>query len=165
MEILKLLSTSEIVAQVISFLILLFLLRIFAWKKILSLLDQRRDKIAAEFKQIEDAKHDVSRIKEELEAKLTKIQEIQQHKIEEAITKGKELTEQIRKKAQEEAQDIINKAKEDIRHELAEVKDELKEKIIDLTINAAETVIHERITKEQDKGLIREFLEKMDKVK
>ena len=35
------LSTNELVAQVISFLILLFLLRIFAWKKMLGFLDQR----------------------------------------------------------------------------------------------------------------------------
>ncbi len=48
MELLKLLSTNEIVAQVLSFLILLFLLRKFAWKKILKILDERKEKIALE---------------------------------------------------------------------------------------------------------------------
>ena len=41
-ELLKLLSGSEIVAQIISFLLLFFLLRAFAWKRFLAVLDARR---------------------------------------------------------------------------------------------------------------------------
>jgi F0F1-type ATP synthase membrane subunit b/b' len=57
MELLKLLSGSEIVAQIISFLVLLFILRIFLWDKVLKVLDNRRERIASEFKQIEDTKN------------------------------------------------------------------------------------------------------------
>lgn len=162
MEILKLLSTNEIIAQVISFLILLFLLRIFAWKKVLGLLDQRRAKIASEFKQIEDAKAEISKIKQELESNLAAIEEIKKQKIDEALARGKGIAEEIRKKANEDARAMIDKAKEDIAQELVDVKEELKEKIIELTIGAAETVMREKITVEQDKRLIKDFIEKMD---
>ena len=63
MGLLELISANEVVAQVISFLILLFLLRIFAWKKILKLLDESKEKILGEFKKIEDTKAEVSGLK------------------------------------------------------------------------------------------------------
>jgi F0F1-type ATP synthase membrane subunit b/b' len=52
-ELLKMLSGSEILAQILSFFILLFLLRIFAWKKILGLLDQRKEKISSQLSEID----------------------------------------------------------------------------------------------------------------
>jgi len=52
MELLKLLSANEIVAQIISFLLVFTLLRIFVWKHFLKILDDRRDRIASELKVI-----------------------------------------------------------------------------------------------------------------
>ena len=57
MELLKMLSASEVFAQILSFFLLLFLLRKFAWKKILGLLDQRKEKITSDFKEIENNKY------------------------------------------------------------------------------------------------------------
>ena len=71
MEILKLLSANEIVAQILSFLLLLAILRIFAWKRLLKLLDDRRESIALEFRKIEDAQSAATRLanaRAELEA-------------------------------------------------------------------------------------------------
>ena len=56
MELLKLLNPSEIVIQIICFLLLFAFLRIFAWKHVLDLLDERRARIAAEFQKIEETK-------------------------------------------------------------------------------------------------------------
>ena len=70
MGLLELISANEVVAQVISFLILLFLLRVLAWKKILKLLDDRKEKIAGEFKKIEDTKAEVAGLRADYETKL-----------------------------------------------------------------------------------------------
>ena len=165
MELLKLLSTNEIVAQVISFLLLLFLLRIFAWKKLLKLLDDRKNRIASEFKNIDDTKQEIAQLKADYEAKLFTIEEIARVKIEEAVASGRTITDEVRKKAHEEAQEIINNAKRDIKYELAKAKEELKDKIIDLTINATEMVIQEKLTGEDDKRLVKDFLDKVDELK
>ncbi len=165
MELLKLLSTNEIIAQVISFLLLLFLLRIFAWKKLLKLLDERKNRIASEFKTIEDAKLEISNLKADYESKLSDIEKTAKLKIEEAITSGRDITDEIRKKANEEAQEIINNAKKDIRYELDKAKDELKDKIIDLTMSATEIVIQEKLTGEGDKRIVKDFLDKVDGLK
>jgi len=163
MELLKLLSANEIIAQVLSFLFLLFILRIFAWKKILALLDERRDRIASELKNIGEAKSEIERLKSEYAVMLDKIEETADLRIEEAAAEGKKITEEIRKKANEEAQGIINKAKDNIRYELSKAKEELKDEIIDLTIKATENIIEEKLTESQDKKLVEDFLDRLDK--
>jgi len=164
MELLKLLSTSEVFAQILSFLLLFFLLRKFAWKKILKVLDDRRDRIASELKRIEDGQAEVSRIKSDYEARLATIEALANKRIQEAIAEGRKITDEVRKKAHEEAQEIINNAKANIKHELAAAKDELKDKIIDLTIAATENVIQEKLTEEDDRRLVKDFLDKLDEI-
>ncbi|MFA5275439.1 MAG: F0F1 ATP synthase subunit B [Candidatus Omnitrophota bacterium] len=164
MGLLELLSTNEVLAQAISFLILLFLLRVFAWKKILKLLDDRKDKITLEFKRIEEEKNQIAGIRAGYEAKLSAIDEIAAKKIEEALAEGRKITDEIRKEAQFQAQLVINDARENIKYELSRAKEELKEKIVDLTIRATENIIEEKLTEEGDKKLVEQFLDKIDDI-
>ncbi len=164
MDLLRMLSANEIIAQVLGFLLLLFLLRIFAWKKILGLLDQRKEKISSEFKKIDDAKAEIEKLKSEYQSKLDGIEATAEDKIKEAAAEGKKIVDEVRKKAHEEAQDIINNAKKNIGYELSKAKEDLKDEIVDLTIKATENMIREKLTGETDKKLIEDFLDKLDKV-
>ena len=164
MGLLELISANEVVAQVISFLILLFLLRVLAWKKILKLLDDRKEKIAGEFKKIEDTKAEVAGLRADYETKLASIDVIAEKKIEEAVAEGRKITDEVRKEAQLNAQLIINDARESIKYELSRAKEELKIKIVDLTIRATENVIQEKLTEEGDKKLVEQFLDKIDEI-
>lgn len=163
MELLKLLNTNEIVAQVISFLVLFFLLRAFAWKKILGLLDQRKHLIASEFQKIDDVKAEVEILKRDYAQKLSAIEALAQKKIQDAVAEGRKITDEIRKKAFQDAEEIIVNAKASIRYELAKAKEELKENIIDLTMKATENLIQEKLSPEDDKKLVENFLKEMDK--
>ncbi len=162
MELLKMFSASEIVAQIISFLILLFLLRKFAWGKIQSVLDARKERIASELQRIEEVKRDVALLKSDYESKLNKIEDQARLKIQEAFSEGKRITEEIRKDAYRNAQDIIEQSRANVKYELVKAKQELKEKIIDLVITATESVIQDKLDEEDDKKLVREFLTRID---
>ena len=122
MDLLKLLSTNEIVAQIISFLALWFLLRKFLWKRILMVLDARREKVESDFRRAEEARKEIARLKAEYEARLAGIEEEANKKIQEALVEGRKLTEEIRKKAYQDAQGIIDNARENIKHELSQAK-------------------------------------------
>ena len=63
MGLLKLLNANEIAAQIITFLILLFLMKRFAWKPFLKVLDDRRERIASEFKKIDEAKSAAEKVR------------------------------------------------------------------------------------------------------
>lgn len=156
------LSASEIVAQIISFLILLFILRKFVWKRILSLLDQRSGKIAAELQSVETAKLEIEQLKADYEVRLHAIGLLANEKIKEAVSEGRKITEEIKKKAQEEARKILEAADEDIRQELRKAKEELKLHIVELTISATENIIEKKLTAKDEKKLVEDFLESID---
>lgn len=164
MEIFKLLSVNEIIAQIVSFLVLLFLLRIVAWKKVLAFLDARKEKIQAEFRHIDQAKVEVMQLRAEYEAKLKTIAEEAQRQIQQAADQGKIISEEARKNAQVTAQEIIDNARESIKYELSKAKVEMRNEIIDLTIKATEALIREKLTDIGDRRLVNDFLEGVDKV-
>jgi F-type H+-transporting ATPase subunit b len=165
MEFLKLLSTSEIVAQILSFLVLFILLRVFFWKRFLKLLDDRREKISSQFKEIEDQKAQIQKIKVEYEDKLKTIEASAQAKIQEAINEGRNITEEIKNNAKAEAEKILENAKKDIEHELAKAKGALKAEILDTVIRATERLLEEKITEEKDRRFVQDFVEDIDKLK
>lgn len=164
MELLKMLSANEIVAQVIGFLILLFLLRAFAWKKVLGFLDKRKEQIASGFKEIEDAKADIEKMRLDYDAKLASIEQAAKHKIHEAVNESKVILEDARKNAHAQAQEIIDNAKSSIKYELSKAKDELKNEIIDLTLKATENVIQEKLTEKGDRQIVQDFLDGVDEL-
>lgn len=162
MEILKMLSASQVFAQAISFLLLLVLLRVFFWKKFLSLLDQRAARISKELRDIEDAKNDTARIQAEYEKKVSEIEGYARERIKEAVEQGRKANEEMRKKAHEQAQDIIENAKEGVKYELSQVREKLKDEIVDIAIRAAETVIREKFTEDDDRKIVEDFIRELE---
>ncbi len=158
MELLKLLSANEIVAQVISFLLLLFILRKFLWKKFLKVLDDRRERIAQDLKRIEETRLEVEAIKADYNKRLGEIDETLRLKTEEAIAEGRRIAEELREGAEEDAKRFTEAAKAAIKDELAKAREELKGEIVDITINIAEKVIEEKLTEAGDRRLVEEFL-------
>ena len=163
MELLKMLSGSEILAQVLSFFLLLFLLRKFAWKKILGLLDQRKEKISSQLGEIENTKFEIARLKEDYESKLSNISSQAQAKINQAVEQAKIVTAQMRKKAHEEAQDIITDARQQVKYEVSKVQEQLKERIVDIALGAARSVIQEKLTEDGDRKIVEDFIREVQK--
>lgn len=163
MELLKMLSASEILAQILSFFLLLFLLRIFAWKKILGLLDQRKEKISSQLGEIENTKLAIANLKSDYEQKISNIASEAQAKINQAVEQAKIVTAQMRKKAHEEAQDIIIDARQQVKHEVSKVQEQLKDKIVDIALSAASNLIQEKLTGDGDRKIVENFIREVQK--
>lgn len=163
MELLKMLSANEIFAQILSFFLLLFLLKIFVWKKILGVLDQRKEKISSQLGEIENTKLEMAKLKTDYASKLAAIHEQARIIIKEAVEEGREINAQTRKKAHEEAQDIITDARRQVKYEVSKVQQQLKEKIVDIALGAARTVIQEKLTGEGDRKIVEDFIQEMQK--
>lgn len=158
------LSANEIVAQILSFFLLLFLLRHFAWKKLLGLLDRRREKISSELGEIEDTKLEIARLKADYESKIASIHQQAQAKINEAIEEGKKINAQMRKKAHEDAQDIITDARNQVKYEVSKAQEQLKDKIVDIALGAAKTVIQDKLTEVGDRKIVEDFIKEIENV-
>ncbi|MDO8525770.1 MAG: F0F1 ATP synthase subunit B [Candidatus Omnitrophota bacterium] len=149
-------------AQIVTFAILLFLMKRFAWKPFLKVLDDRRARIASEFKNIEDIKSEASKLKSDYESRLARIEEDAREKIRAAIEDGKLQAEDIRGLAREEGERILAKARESIKAEVARAEEALKDRIVNLTIDVAAKVIEERLTAEDDRAIAESFIRRLE---
>ncbi|MDD5255450.1 MAG: F0F1 ATP synthase subunit B [Candidatus Omnitrophica bacterium] len=163
MELLKLINPSELVVQMASFLVLLILLRVFAWKRILAILEERRRRIAGEFEAIERAQAEVARMKADYDKRLEEIEGAARERINAAIDDGRKSADEIRKLAHAQAQDIITDARKSIAYELKKAQDEVRDRIVDLVIGATEAVISEKLTEDNDRKIAEEFIENIGK--
>lgn len=162
MELLKLLSANEILAQVITFLILLFLMKRFTWKPFLKVLDDRRARIAAEFKKIEDTKAAVNTVKADYEARIASIEAEAKARIQAAAEEARIVAEEIRQNARKDSELIFAKAQESIKAEIAKAEETLKDKIVNLTVDIATKVVQERLTADDDKAIVETFINELE---
>lgn len=159
------LEIQQILTQILGFLILLYILKRFAWKPLLSLLDERREKIASEFKNIEKFKEELSRIEEDYKAKLSEIDAQARIRIQEAIAEGQRISIEIQDKARDEAKKLLEKAKVNIELEMAKAKVELRNEVATLAIMAAERILREELDGKKQKKLVIDFIERVAQLK
>ena len=165
MELLKLLSASQIFAQVVSFLFLFFVMRIFIWKKFLKLLDDRKARIASELKKIDDARLEVTKAMSEYDRKLGSIDSVAKAKIEEAVAEGERIAREIIDKARFEAEKTGINARDMINDEIRKAREDLKKDIVDIAIAVAEKVIAEKFTYADDRKMVEDFVKKTEELK
>lgn len=149
-------NTHHFIAQVISFCIVAFALHRFAYKPVLKILEERRQKIS-------QGLADAEKMKQELAAAQVKVQELlgqagaQASKIiEEARNAAAKVMETEAQKAIATAQDIVNKAREASTAELAKMKADLRKEIGALAVKAAMQVTGKVLTPEDQRRLAEE---------
>lgn len=155
------LDFQQIITQAAGFLVLLVLLKLFFWRPMLSLLDERRDRIASQLKDIEDAKSDISALKADYEKRLSVIEETARLKVNEAILEGQRVSQEIKDQAHHEAQRVIKDAREYINEEFSKAKEDLKNRTAALAVEAASRIIEAHITEKDSRRIVQDFLDKV----
>lgn len=164
------LEIGQIVTQIIGFLIAVILLKKFAWKPLLSILEQRRAKIKSEFDNIDKEKRKVSDLLSDYQTKLKEIDALARLKIQEAAQDGQKLANEIKENARKESKEILAKARDEIQRDVDKAKVQLKNDLVNMTMRVAQKLIGEKLDEERDKKLIAEFIDavhaqKVEKIK
>jgi F-type H+-transporting ATPase subunit b len=147
----------------VGFLIALWILKRYAWGPLLALMEERRNKIAGEFEEIERKKAEVAKVTAEYEAKMKEIESERRAKIVEAVKEGKDVAAEIKSHAQEEARVFQEKAKADLQRDIAQAKVQLRDEMISMTMTAAEKVVHERMDDKKHRELIGRYIDELGK--
>jgi len=155
---------SQILTHLVGFLIALAILAKFAWKPILTMLDERREKIATEFHSIESRKAEAENMLVEYEQRLRKIEEEARLKLNEAVQEGQKVAGQIKADAQEEARKIVSKAKSELARDVAQARSQLKADMVSMTISATERLLREKLDTDANRKLVTRFLDEVEAV-
>ncbi len=156
-----LIDWAQVVTQILGFLIMLWLLRKFAWGPVLGMLEGRRAKIAGEFTEAERRQADADALKAKYEQELRGIDALARQKLQEAVAEGQKVGAEIRQQAQVEAQKRIARAEDEIAREREKQKEIVKEQIIDLSMRTAEKILRARIDDAAQRRLAGEFIDQV----
>jgi len=80
------------------------------------------------------------------------------------MAQGEKDVREIKEKARLDAGEIIEDTKREIKFELARSREDLKERIIELTMQATRSMIQAKLTPEEDRRLIENFLKDVDRL-
>jgi F-type H+-transporting ATPase subunit b len=163
MELFKMLNANLVVMQIICFFLVLWLLRRFLWGPALKMLDQRRDRIAAELKAVEDAKGHVASLKKDYETHLARIDEEAQARFKRIEHEADAQARELKEKGRAEANQIIEDARKEIHFEVARSREELKNDMVDMVVKVTEQMIQEKLTSDRDRQLVEGMLTEVDK--
>lgn len=157
------LDVQQIISQALSFLILLWVLRRFAWGPLLGVLDARQARIEEELRRASEGREEMVRLQQEYAQRIAAIDEEARGKIQQAVTDGRRIAGEIREEARTQAQGIITKSKESIELELAKAKVTLRDQVAEMTMDAVERVLSKKLDAKTDRRLVDETLAALER--
>ena len=153
----------QIISQLISFVLLLVILRRFAWRPLLGILDQRRAHIEEELRKAAQGREEVARLQQEYERRLTAIHDEARAKIQEAVVEGKRIALEIQEQARAQAYALVSKSKETMELEVAKAKVTLRDHVVELTMDALERILQQKMDAATDTRLIEAAMDELDR--
>jgi len=163
MEILKNFGIDPLLlgAQIINFLVVLFLLKKFLYKPVFRLLQKRQEEIKEGIRKSEEAEKRLEKVliqeKNILKNANTSAKEI----IDEATSESIEISKQIQDSAKKQADRIIEQAKFQIEREAKETEKRLVENVSSLSVKFLEKALEKMFTKQQQEEVIKTALKKL----
>ena len=134
-------NSGLILWTILTFVIVLIILRKAAWKPLLGALAAREESIRASLREAEDARAQAARLLEENKRQLAQAEEQSRHIIMEGRDMGERLKAELMEKANASTRGMIEQAKEEIRRERDAALIQLRSDATDLVIAAAGKVL------------------------
>jgi len=126
---------------IITFIIVLGILRFTAWKPLLAALSAREEKIRSSLEKADQAQKDAERLLEENRKQLAQAEAQAQRAMQEGREMGERLKGEIVEKANASARHMVDQAKDEIRREKDAALVQLRTEVADLAIGAASKVL------------------------
>ncbi len=156
------LDLQQILSQAISFVLLVLILKRFAWRPLLGILDTRRAHIEEELRQIAQSKAELVQLQAEYTQRLAKIDEEARAKIQQAILEGKRIAIEVQEQGRQQAQAIVMKSKETVELELAKAKVSLRDEMATMTLAAVERILQQKLDPTADRHLVDTVLAELE---
>jgi F-type H+-transporting ATPase subunit b len=140
------------------FIILLALLKKYAWGPLVGIMKQREDHIANEIEAAEKSRVEANKFLEETRQELKKAREDAQALIENAKKQGERQKDEIIAAARQEAERLKESAKAEINRQKEQAVAELRDQVASLSVLIASKVIEKELSEQDQEKLIQDFI-------
>jgi len=147
-----------IVWTIITFVLLMIVLRAVVWKPILTMLDDREGRIRESLEQAEKARAETEQAAEENRRAMEKAQA----DVQTAIAQGRETAErvaqEVRERAEADARQLLDQAQRTIEQEKQRAVQELRNQVADLAILAAGKILDDNLDESRNRKIVDDFI-------
>ena len=144
-----------------SFLLLIFLVKKYAWGNITSILDARAEKITNDIDEAEAARQKAEELASKREEELAGSRKEAASIVENAKETAEKNKSQILSEATQEAVRLKEKAQQEIAQNKEEALNSIKGDVADLTVNLASKLLSQQLDAEGQRQLIDRYLDEL----
>lgn len=150
---------ATLIAQILNFLFLVFVLAKFAYKPLLNIMEERKNKIASDLEAADAAKAEAEAVKAEYAAKLADARQEAQAIIENARKTAQAAHDKIMAETKAEQDQVVAAAKETIALEKQKALADVRAQVINLSMVAASKIVEQKLGSEEDKKMAGEIVD------
>ena len=147
---------------VVTFVIVLFVLRRVAFGRIQSLIDKRRDRIREALDEADKAREEARELRESVRREREEAKGERERILDEARRQGQRQLELAREQADRDLQERLEKNRQELEAENVKLREQIRRDVVELTLLAAEKVTGKVLDAEDQKRLIDETIEELD---
>lgn len=153
------LTLGNMIAAIVQWVILLFLLRKFVFKPIMSAMNTRQEKIANQIREAERLKAEAEKLKSEQDKLINQAKDEAKAIMAAARREGDEQARAIIETAQREASWRQKAALEEIDREKAEAVKEIRGHVADLVVAATQKLLERNLDPSDQRHYVEEFIQ------
>lgn len=146
----------------ISIILLLFLVKFFAWDKIEAMLEARRQKISKDLDEAEKKR----KAAEEIQANAKEIIHNAEAKGQEILNTTREAASKMQDEMIKEGRDVVSRMKLDGQREVDSMKQralaQMQDQIVDLSVQLASQILNKELTEQTHQDVIESFIEGLE---
>jgi F-type H+-transporting ATPase subunit b len=148
-------------AQIISFLLLVWILAKFAWKPLMAMMEKRRLFIQENLAQAEAERKEAERIQREYKEEMRQARQEAQGIIEQAAKTGEQRAAEIVEEARRETEKLKASALADIEREREKAVSDVKAQVAGLSITVAEKLLRAKLDLSDQADLVDQFIQEI----
>lgn len=150
-----------VLIQAVGFLIVLLILKKFAFGKIGGVIEDRQHEISNRMDKLESDQAELDRLTDETQQRLNQIEAEARDKVQQAVVQGESEKQNILEQARQEAASLIDQARVEIEQDKDSAILELRGQIAEIAIGAASQIIDQQIDSVTHQHVIDEYVNRL----
>lgn len=143
---------------IVSFLLFVLLLRLFAWGPILQALEKREKRIVDTIESAEKARAESEELLLRQQEALKEAREEARAVIDRATTEAVKSGEEVARRARKEAEDLLERARTEIRNEEQRAVENVRREAVEVALEAATRLMRRSMKDDDHRKMVEEFI-------
>lgn len=156
------LTLGTILAQMLNFFILVWILARFAFKPLVSMMLERKERIAKDLADAQAARNEAEQFKADYAAQIANARQEAQQIVEKSVQQAEATTREQLAAAREQIEHEKERARQDIVNERDRAMNNLRNEVISLSVAMATKVVAKDMDSETNTKLIEDAIAKLD---